>query len=175
MVGLLPDAALAGQSGFADEDDYVGFAGWNIMPSLAASELAKLRGEPLPTELPAIDLIHQLKVLKAIREAVRRGELKSCHDVAEGGWLTATAEACLLGGIGCKLDGDGDLDELLAFGEAPCGFVVSGSKENLEKLAAKIPTDIFGQVGGDSLTVGDESWTLAELREAHGALAPLFP
>lgn len=176
MVGLLPDAALAGQSGFADEGDYVGFAGWNAAPTLAASELAKLRGEPLPTELPAIDMIHVLRVLRAIREAVRRGELKSCHDVAEGGWLTATAEACLLGSIGCKLGGDDQYmtDEIL-FGEAVGGFVVSGSKEALEKLAEKIPTDIFGQVGGDSLTVGAESWTLTELRDAHSALAPLFP
>jgi phosphoribosylformylglycinamidine (FGAM) synthase-like enzyme len=114
-------------------------------------------------------------VLKAIREAVRRGELKSCHDVAEGGWLVATAEACLLGGIGCALSGEVELTEEIAFGEAVGGFVVSGSKENLEKLAAKIPTDIFGQVGGDSLTVGPHSWSLTALQEAYGALAPLFP
>ena len=171
-----PMRAWPAQSGFAEEGDYVGFAGWNLTPSLAASELAKLRGEPLPTELPAIDMIHQLKVLKAIREAVRRGELKSCHDVAEGGWLTATAEACLLGGIGCKLGGDEQYmtDEIL-FGESPCGFIVSGTKADLEKLAKKIPTDIFGQVGGDSLILGAESWTLAELREAHASLEPLFP
>lgn len=61
------------------------------------------------------------------------------------------------------------------FGEDACGFVVSGDREALERLAEQIPLDIFGTVGGDSLVVGSNSWTLDELREAHGALAPLFP
>ena len=177
MVGLLPDAAKAAPSGFAREGDLFGFAGWNRMPSLAASELAKLRGEPLPTELPEIDIDHCRTVLVAIREAVRAGDLSSCHDVAEGGWLTAMAEACLLGGIGAAMDiPDAEQPgwEIL-FGEDSCGFIVSGTREALERLQQRIPTDIFGTVGGDSLVLGELSWTLDELREAHGALAPLFP
>ena len=73
------------------------------MPSLAASELAKLRGEPLPDELPELDLEHVATVLAAIREAVRAGDLTTCHDIAEGGWLVALAEACLAGGIGARM------------------------------------------------------------------------
>ncbi len=65
-------------------------------------------------------------------------------------------------------------DEIL-FGEDSCGFVVSGDREALERLAEQIPLDIFGTVGGDALVLGEERWTLDELREAHGALAPLFP
>ncbi|MBI5105780.1 MAG: phosphoribosylformylglycinamidine synthase subunit PurL [Solirubrobacterales bacterium] len=176
MVGLLPDPRRTAPSGFAREGDAIGFAGWNRMPSLAASELAKLRGEPLPDGLLEIDLDHCVKVLRAIREAVRRGDLSSCHDVAEGGWLVANAEACLLGGIGARLRGDAAFltDEIL-FGEDACGFVVSGSREALERLGEEIPLDVFGTVGGDALELGPERWTLDELRAAHGALAPLFP
>ncbi len=176
MVGLLPDASKTVPAGFAREGDAVGFAGWNRMPSLPASELAKLRGEPLPDGLPEIDLDHCVTVLAAIREAVRSGALSSCHDVAEGGWLVANAEACLFGGIGATLSGSAEYmtDEIL-FGEDACGFVVSGSREALERLGEQIPLDIFGTVGGDELVVGDERWTLDELRDAHGALAPLFP
>ena len=74
------------------------------MPSLAASELAKLRGEPLPDGLPELDLDHAAKVLAAIRDAVRAGDLATCHDVAEGGLLIAMAEACLAGGVGARID-----------------------------------------------------------------------
>jgi phosphoribosylformylglycinamidine synthase len=178
MVGLVPDANVTVTSGFQREGDAVGFAGWNRMPSLAASELAKLRGEALPDGLPELDLDHCVKVLGAIRAAVRAGDLRSCHDVAEGGWLVANAEACLLGGVGADLSGAGGeqymTDEIL-FGEDSCGFIISGDREALERLGEQIPVDIFGTVGGDALVVGNESWTLDELREAYSALAPLFP
>ena len=56
MVGRLPDAARAGRLGFARAGDAIALAGWDAAPSLAASELAKLWGEPLPDGLPAVDL-----------------------------------------------------------------------------------------------------------------------
>jgi len=176
MVGKLPDARRAVPSGFTTAGHAWGLAGWNRAPSLAGSELAKLRGEALPDGLPAYDLDHCARVLDAIREAVRAGDLASCHDVAEGGYLVAVAEACLYGGIGAisHTGGSGFGEELL-FGEEACGFVVSGERAALEALAERIPLDVFGEVGGDTLTTAGLSWTLAELRAAHGALASLFP
>ncbi|HEV8153880.1 MAG TPA: phosphoribosylformylglycinamidine synthase subunit PurL [Solirubrobacteraceae bacterium] len=179
MVGRLPDAARAGHAGFARAGDAWGLAGWNRMPSLAASELAKLRGEPLPDGLPAIDLEHCVAVLGAIREAVRGGDLASCHDVAEGGFLVALAEACLLGGLGATMDpafaGTAQAPDEILFGEDACGFLVSGERAALERLARRVPLDVFGTVGGEALELGADRWTLDELRAAHGALAGLFP
>ncbi len=176
MVGLVPDASRAAPSGFACDGDAIGIAGWNVRPSLAASELAKLRGEPLPAELAEIDLGHSVAVLAAIRNAVRSGELRSCHDIAEGGFLVAVAEACLFGGRGARLDLAAAVsEEDLLFGEHPCGFVVSGDRAALERLGERIPLDIFGTVGGRGLDIGGVAWSLDQLRAAHGALAPLFP
>ncbi len=176
MVGKLPDARRAARSGFTTEGHAWGLAGWNRMPSLAGSELAKLRGEALPDGLPALDLAHCARVLEAIREAVRAGDLASCHDVAEGGYLVAVAEACLYGGIGASMDwGDTTFSDELLFGEDACGFVVSGERAALEALAQRIPLDVFGTVGGDALDPGPVRWTLDELRAAHGSLASLFP
>jgi phosphoribosylformylglycinamidine synthase len=111
---------------------------------------------------------------------VRSGSLSSAHDIAEGGFLIAVAEACLAGGIGATLDLSAS-DEPLAhlFGEGPGGFVVSGSREALDALSAEVPLDVLGTVGGDALdvTVAGEGFTatLEDLRSAHAALAPLFP
>jgi phosphoribosylformylglycinamidine synthase len=182
MVGRLPDARRAGRSGFARDGDAWGLVGWNRMPSLAASELAKLRGEPLPDGLPAVDLGHCLAVLAAVRDAVRAGDLASCHDIAEGGFLVALAEACLLGGRGAVAVRAGEAsepwtDELL-FGEDACGFLVSGDRAALEHLGARVPLDVFGTTGGDALVLDERAglrWSLQELRGAHGALAALFP
>jgi phosphoribosylformylglycinamidine synthase subunit PurL len=178
MVGLVSEAARAGRLGFAREGDAIALAGWDAAPSLAASELSKLRGEPLPDALPRVDLARERAVLETIRDAVRSGALTSCHDVAEGGFVVAVAESCLGGSLGATLDLGGSDDVWThLFGERPGGFVISGRREELEALP--IPVDVFGTVEGDALrlTIAGETttWSLDELREAHGALAKLFP
>jgi phosphoribosylformylglycinamidine synthase len=179
MVGELPDPARAGRLGFAREGDAIALAG-ELHPSLAASELAKLRGEPLPDGLAAVDLERVRAAHEAIREAVRAGALSSAHDIAEGGFLVAVAESCLAGGIGATLDlGPGGEPLTRLFGEGPGGFVVSGPEAALRELAQHVPLEVVGTVGGATLevTVAGErvAATLDELRAAHAALAPLFP
>jgi hypothetical protein len=85
------------------------------------------------------------------------------------------------------------------FGECSGGFLVSGSEQELRALGTSTTVSILGSVGGDVLQIecsargaerdGDVSrtdgsararggssisLTLAELSEAHGALAELF-
>jgi phosphoribosylformylglycinamidine synthase subunit PurL len=178
MVGRLPDARRAGRLGFAREADAIALAGWSAPPSLGASELSKLRGEPLPEALPAVDLAREREVIEAVRDAVRSGALSSCHDIAEGGFLVAVAECCLAGDVGATLElGDSDDRWAHLFGERPGGFVVSGPREDLEALG--VPVDVFGEVGGEELklTIAGETitWSLDDLSAAHGSLANLFP
>jgi hypothetical protein len=49
----------------------------------------------------------------------------------------------------------------------------------LERLAERVPLDVFGTVGGDGLAVAIGEWRFAaslnELREANSALLALFP
>jgi phosphoribosylformylglycinamidine synthase len=179
MVGALPDAERAGRLGFAREGDAIAIAG-EFHPSLPGGELAKLRGEPLPDGLPEFDAAKVRAAQAAIRDAVRSGELSSAHDIAEGGFLVAVAESCLAGGVGAALDlGPSDDAWNHLYGEGAGGFVVSGPRAALDRLAEQVPLDVFGTVGGDGLEVAIGEWrfaaSLAELREAHGALAALFP
>src|SRR4051812_48169024 len=181
MVGRLPDARRAGRLGFARAGDAVALVG-PFAPSLAAGELAKLCGDALPDELPAVDVSVVRAAIEAVRDAVRDGSLTSGHDVAEGGLLVAVAECCLAGGVGAALSVDmaaGDAAERL-FGEGPGGFVVSGPRAALDALAERTPVTVLGEVGGDALVVrladGVElAVGLDELRGAHGALERLFP
>ena len=181
MVGELPDVARAGRSGFGRAGDAVALAG-PFAPSLPGSELAKLRGDELPAELPSIDVAAVRAAQEAIRDAVRAGELTSVHDISEGGLLVAVAESCLGGGIGASLSVEpGDDLVTTLFGESPGrGFIVSGSEEALRALGEPVAVQLLGEVGGDALTVTCGGGvrvdvTLDELRAAHSALAPLFP
>jgi len=176
MVGRLPDAARAGRLGFAVEGDAIAFAG-PFTPSLPGSELAKLRGEPLPDGLPEVDVAAVRKAQEVVREAVRRGELRSAHDVAEGGLAVALAECCIGGGHGAAVDfrGAGAAGERLLetlFGEGAGGFVLSGPRPALAALAREINLTFVGEVAGEqlTLTLDDDarlSWPLAELRAAR--------
>ncbi|MFM9141171.1 MAG: AIR synthase related protein, partial [Solirubrobacterales bacterium] len=183
MVGLLPDAARCGHLGFGEEGEAIALVG-DFRPDLAASELARLRGEPLPDGLPEIDVARVAATQQAVREAVRSGRISSAHDIAEGGLAVALAECCLAGSTGATVELDpealagGSLDAAL-FGEAPGGFILSGHQGAIEELAATTGLTVIGHVGGESLALqaGDEQmeWTLDGLRAAHDGLVACFP
>jgi phosphoribosylformylglycinamidine synthase len=175
MVGALPDVRRAGRMGFAREGDAIALVG-AFSPALPASELAKLLGRQLPSELPELNLDAAIAAIVAVKEAVRGGEIASAHDIAEGGLAVALAECCLAGGIGAAVSlpaAEADLLSLL-FGEAPSGFLLSGPEDELHKIS-RTQVQIVGRVGGDRLQIeGALEATLGEMERAHGALAGLF-
>jgi phosphoribosylformylglycinamidine synthase II len=184
MVGRLPDARRAGLLGFAREGDEIALVG-AFTPSLEASELAKLRGEPLPQELPEIDLAATIAAQAAVRAAVRAGVLSSAHDIAEGGAAAAIAECCLAGGLGARVELPAPSGSWAAlFGEASGGFIVSGPAQALSELAQGAPLVRIGAVGGTALEIAlagapgrpVASVELHELDAVHaGGLAGCFP
>jgi phosphoribosylformylglycinamidine synthase II len=187
MVGLLPDARRAGGLGFARAGDEIALVG-PFAPSLAASELAKLRGQALPDGLAELDVDAVREAQAAVREAVREGSLSSAHDVAEGGLAVALAECCLAGGLGAEIAldagtaaalGAAENAETVLFGEGPGGFLVSGEPGSLERLGERVALRRLGTVGGDSLAIeaageGAILASLEDLSRAHGKLAELF-
>src|SRR5262249_60611969 len=80
MVGELPDPKRAARSGFTRDGDAIVLVG-DFRPKLAASELAKLRGDELPDGLPPIDLEAVRATHEQVREAVRAGRGRSCPDI----------------------------------------------------------------------------------------------
>jgi phosphoribosylformylglycinamidine (FGAM) synthase-like enzyme len=153
MVGRMPDARDAGRLGFARAGEEIALAG-PFTPSTAASELAKLRGEPLPDGLGEIDIAAVAAAQGAVRDAVRVGALSSAHDIAEGGLAVALAECCLAGGLGAAvaLAPSASTEEAL-FGEGSGGFLVSAAPQAIEALSAGVPVQRLGTVGGERLTV----------------------
>ena len=198
MVGRLPDARKAGRVGFTDDGDTIALVG-PFDPAPAASELSKLRGEPLADGLPDIDLPAVRDAQLAVRDAVRAGALSSAHDIAEGGLAVALAECCLAGNLGADVElGPAFWQQIppeeaarpspeppasgaiALFGEGSGGFVVSGSPQALRELGRRARVRPLGTVGGDVLRIATgeppEAFEipLAELADAHGALGDLF-
>jgi phosphoribosylformylglycinamidine synthase len=201
MVGHLPDARRAGRLGFQRAGEQIALVG-PFRPSLAASELAKLRGEALPDGLDAIDLEAVRAAQLVVRDGIRSGALSSAHDIAEGGLAVALAECCLAGSVGAEVYLGEELWQLPSpaaseratgpraaaqltaclFGEGSGAFVVSGERERLRELGAAVSVLGIGTVGGEELRIstgGEASEpaltvSLGELRRAHAALEELF-
>jgi phosphoribosylformylglycinamidine synthase len=161
MVGELPDPARACGSAFLREGDAIALLG-PFEPSLAGSELAKLRGE-LDVGLPRSDITAINAACATVREAVRAGKLSSAHDISDGGLACALAESAIAAGLGCRVDLQplrerGCSPEEALFGEGPGGFLLSGEREELDALGATL----VGEVGGSTieLAAGDRSFTV---------------
>jgi phosphoribosylformylglycinamidine synthase len=169
MVGELPDPAQTCGSAFVREGDTIGLLG-PFAPTLAGSELAKLRGE-LNSGLPQPEIVAVAAACATVRDAVRVGKLSSAHDISDGGLACALAESAIGFGIGCRVDIQplrerGCSPEEALFGEASGGFLLSGDRDALAALGATL----IGETGGSTIEVAadDRSFTVG-VGTAEGA------
>ena len=105
MVGELPDAAPRAGGLRPREGDAIALVG-PFAPSLAGSELAKLRGELGPRAArtrhrPRSPPPSAPSATRSARAARRRA-----HDISDGGLACALAELAIAGGVGCRVDLD---------------------------------------------------------------------
>jgi phosphoribosylformylglycinamidine synthase subunit PurL len=167
MVGKLPDAAAAPRVGFVSAGGVVALLG-PFVPSLAGSELEKLRGG-LAGGLPPVDLVEQAAALAALRDVIRRGALPTTHDISEGGLACALAECCIEGAVGARVELP-VADDAALFGEGPGGVVIAGPRAAVEAVPGAV---VIGEVGGDSLEIaGALSLPVERLREVYEGAIP---
>jgi phosphoribosylformylglycinamidine synthase len=174
LVGELPDPERAGGVALKD-GDAIGLLG-PFSPSLAGSELAKLRGE-LGPGLPTLPIAAVREALERVRDAVREGGLGAAHDISDGGLACAVAEMAIAGGVGLDVDLDGLIEErgcsgeTALFGEGPGGFLLAGDAEALESVGASI----IGHAGGARIAISaaeaDLDVALADAERAWRSLA----
>ena len=157
MVGELPDPERAGGVALR-EGEAIAVCG-PFAPSLAGSELAKLRGELGPT-LPTLPVETVATAIDAVREAVASGRVATAHDISDGGLACALAEMAIAGGVGADVDLDelvearGCSGETALFGEGPGGFLLVAPRAELEALDLRgVDLFVIGEAGGDRIAI----------------------
>ncbi len=87
---------------------------------LGGSEYLKLRTGKVFGPCPELRLDDEFRLQACVREGIRLGLIRSAHDTAEGGLLTAVLESAFGGSMGCQLmlDGKGLRLDSLLFGES---------------------------------------------------------
>jgi phosphoribosylformylglycinamidine synthase len=177
MVGKLPDPEVAPVNAFTRAGLVVALAG-HFTPSLAGSELEKLRGG-LADGLAPVHLAAHARALAVIREAARSGLVVAAHDIAEGGLAVALAEMSIPGRIGVRATVEGEDLETAAFGEGPGGILLACAPEDFDSLAAicaDIPFGRLGETGGDVVVLEGATASLSlQVEEAAKAYEEAVP
>jgi phosphoribosylformylglycinamidine synthase len=87
--------------------------------------------EPADNSLAALATIH-----RAMSRAIHSELISACHDVSDGGYLTAVAEMCVASGCGARLKALDDASEYFAEGNG-C-YVVETHALGADRLSAMI-------------------------------------
>ena len=125
---------------------------------LGGSHYALVNGL-LGGEVPTVDVNAAMPIFRAVHNAITAGEVRSCHDLSEGGLAVAAAEMAFAGGLGIELDllslgnttGLTDPAALL-FSESNTRFLIEVSPEqaaNIEQRFVNLPLTRIGRVTGD--------------------------
>ncbi len=157
----------------------IGDVGTHLNASLYLREIiGREEGPP-----PPVDLATEKRRGEFVRTLIKARLVTACHDISDGGLACAAAEMGLGCGVGVALNNamlDEDTD-LLAhyFGEDQGRYLLAISPGNVPDVMAKaldanIPLTPIGQFGGDSVQLGDQSVSLADLRAAHEGWMPEY-
>ena len=113
-------------------------------------------------DLKLLSRMHRL-----MAQAIAAGHVRSCHDVSDGGWITAAAEMSLASGIGVDLHpGVPSL-----FDEQNGAYLVETAREfqpQIDKLFSGVANvrPVGRTTGSPVLSLGDCKLTIEEMRKA---------
>ncbi len=184
MIGLLTDVRRHGTPWARQAGDRVLLLGGPVGEVGGSEYLSFIhgveRGKP-----PYLDLAREKAVIDLVRRAVASGQVRSAHDLADGGLAVALAE-CLFGpaglGMDLALDGGGARLDVLLFGEASGRVILTADPSQVPALekdaaAAGLPLLDLGEVRGESLRLSVDGERVldrpvAALREAWARALP---
>ncbi len=165
LIGLLDDVNQHCCQYFQKDGDLIVLLGW-FQPTLGASEyLATVHGL-VQGHPPVCDLEQERQVQDCCLQLIKRGVIRSAHDLSMGGLAVALAESCVSQegqSIGAHVAWEPEeRTDLTWFGETAASILVSVSPEKLplvigQAQASGCPAIGIGSVGGEVLQLGDEA------------------
>jgi len=149
---------------FLDEHDLIILLGEN-KEEIGASEYLKEIHGLIKGPVPDINIKKEKALQKVCVEGIKKGYIKSAHDISKGGLAVALAECCVTSifhgkepkGAYIELQSDIRIDALL-FGETQSRVIITVDKNNLNNIKRiaskyKVPLNEIGEVGGKRLII----------------------
>ena len=149
MTGLVKSLKHVMTPEFKTAGDFIVMLG-ETKDELGASEyLDRIHGL-VAGDVPELDLELEAKAQKYILDIIRKGLVKSAHDVGDGGIAVALAESCIQGNFGADISLDIDVrEDSLLFGESQTRFMLSVSEDKLDAVI-----DLAAENGIEAAVVG---------------------
>ena len=153
MVGLIEDSSQITSMDFKDEGDFILIIG-SLNGQIGGSEYLRTIHGKIEGPIPSINLEFEMRVQDVCLEAIKKGLIKSAHDISDGGLAVCISESLIPNNnnLGAKLDITRKLrnDELL-FGECQSAIVISIEEKDLIDLVTiaqkyDVPTQSIGKV-----------------------------
>jgi phosphoribosylformylglycinamidine synthase subunit PurL len=175
-VGLIPDYAHRADFASMRVGDVlvlVGATKGELGASMYLREIAG-REDGAP---PPVDLALERKTGDLVRGLIRAGQVRTVHDLSDGGLIAALAEMCLASNLGCDLRLEGQAWVQL-FAEDQARYLIAIPDPTPVLTAARaagVPAAILGDAVGESIVIDRAlDLPLAELRAAHEGWMPSF-
>ncbi|MEK7518170.1 MAG: AIR synthase-related protein [Patescibacteria group bacterium] len=166
VFGKIPDVKKTISSDFKKEDSVICLVGKPDFENMAGSTYLEIlfNANNLTmkqfSNIPHIDLKLLPKILTVLNKTIKTGHILSCHDISEGGLITAIFEMCVGGNMGAQIHLPGgrmdswkvERPDYFLFNETSGCFIVEVRNEKIaKKLFKNIPYLILGKTKKEKL------------------------
>ncbi|MGE4281285.1 MAG: phosphoribosylformylglycinamidine synthase subunit PurL [Magnetospirillum sp.] len=129
---------------------------------------------------PPVALHRERRKGELVRQLIQDGQVLACHDISDGGLLVAVAEMAMPGSIGASIEAPASVPlHAWCFGEDQGRYLLEVGQDDLVAvLEAAQEHDcvarVIGKTGGETISVGGASVSVAELRDINEGWLPAF-
>ncbi|MEY4479567.1 MAG: hypothetical protein RLZZ267_245 [Bacillota bacterium] len=155
MVGLVADIDHITTQQFKTAGDQIILLG-ETKAELGGSEFQYVIHGVTEGRPPQIDLAVEKALHATVLDSIRAGNVKSAHDLSEGGLAVALAESSISGRLGAKVTIDSALrTDIALFSESQSRVLLSASPANVEAILATakangIAATVIGEVTAEA-------------------------
>lgn len=160
MVGVIEDSAHITSLAFKEEGDLLLMLGTSRDDLGSSQYLAKIKGVAL-SNCPYFDLDEEFALQANLQALIKRGLVRSAHDISEGGLFISLLESAMSSGLGFDVkQAEAMRSDAYWFGESQSRIVVSIRPADLQKVSENltIPFTELGVVSGNSCVVDGSNW-----------------
>lgn len=149
-VGIVPDVKKTVSMDVKKEGNPIYLIG-ETRAELGGSEYYKINGY-LGKSLPKVRPQPAKRNVEAIKKAIDKNYVESCHDLSDGGLGVSIAEMSFSGGLGAELNlkqvpTSMDREDLILFSESNGRFLAEISKERTDDFENLADDCLYSQVG----------------------------
>jgi len=167
MIGVVEDKKYITTLGFKDKGDLIFMIGSNHDDVSSSQYLVNIHGVE-NSSAPHFDLEEEYANQKQVQMLIRKGVIKSAHDLSEGGLFIGLLEKAMVHNLGFDITLPAEYrKDAVLFGEAASRIIVTVSEEQKDPFIDLMMLngcafDLLGHVTKGSLRVDDENWGMVD-------------